>query len=83
MAKEPRVAKAVRKEKKPKQDKQEQLLPPKIVEVDKDSAIIGVQEKVVVPAERKKLVPHELIQTVEALLVRVSNLEAELRALKK
>jgi len=75
-----------KKEKKPrkaKQATQEQLLPSKIIEVDKDAVAVGVQEKVVVSQEKKRLLPHQLVQTLEALLVRVSNLEVEVKALKK
>lgn len=72
-----------KKERKPRQAKQEQVLPPKILEVNKDATAVSVQEKLTIPTERKKLVPHELVLTVEALLVRVANLEAEVRALKK
>lgn len=61
-----------------KQSKQEVLLPPKILNVGIDGAANSVQEKVVLPATRKKIVPHELIPLVESLLIRIENLEKRL-----
>lgn len=78
MAKEKKL-KAPRK---PKQAKQEILLPPKIVEVGTEGAANSVQEKVVLPAVRRKIVPHELIPLVESLLIRVENLEKILASKK-
>lgn len=68
---------------KPKQSKQETILPARVVEVASPGQPQIVQEKVVLPKERKKLVAHDLLPLVEGLLIRVENLEKEVQALKK
>jgi hypothetical protein len=70
------------KERQSTQAQQEQILPPKIIEVGDDGRIIGVQEKVVVALQNKRLLPHEIVLALESLLVRVANLEAEFKAIK-
>jgi len=77
------MAKKEKAPRKPKQAKQEVLLPPKILEVGVGGAANSIQEKVVMPACRRKIVPHELIPLVEALLIRVENLELIVASLKK